>query len=121
MIFGPYNCDLFKSFIERYLYSYFRIHCDSILIMDNCRFHHRTDVLRLLNEHHISYKFLPPYSPHLNPIEEFFSMIKARYNSIRPKPSTVTAIKLTINNILGTINAPLNSFFARARSFLDMH
>ena len=43
---GAYNGDLFKSFIENHLAEYFRRNKNAILIMDNCRFHHRSDVLR---------------------------------------------------------------------------
>ena len=78
---GAYNGDSFKSFIQSTLKSYFRKHRDSILIMDNCRFHHRSDVLRLLNEQRILYKFIPPYSPQLNPIEEFFGALKSNYQA----------------------------------------
>ena len=60
-----------KNFIENKLVSYFNQHKNSILIMDNCRFHHTQDVLKLLNQSGISYKFIPGYSPQLNPIEEF--------------------------------------------------
>ena len=51
--------------------------------MDNARFHHSRKVLDFLKINHISYKFLPAYSPQLNPIEEYFSMIKSKYVSIR--------------------------------------
>jgi len=32
-----------------------------------------------LTVNNLSYDFIPPYSPALNPIEEFFSALKARY------------------------------------------
>ena len=79
-----YNGDEFKVFIETNLIEYFQSHRDSILIMDNCKFHHRQDVIRLLNEQRINYRFLPAYCPQLNPIEEFFGVLKANYNALDP-------------------------------------
>lgn len=93
IISGSYNGDIFKNFIEKKLIDHFKENKNSILIMDNCKFHHRSDVLLLLNENKISYKFLPPYSPQLNPIEEFFAVIKAKYKSIKPRPKSTFDIK----------------------------
>ena len=70
---GAYNGNKFINFISEKLVSYFNNYPDYILIMDNCRFHHSVDVIRILTANNINYKFLPPYSPQLNPIEEFFS------------------------------------------------
>jgi len=48
----------------------------SIVIMDNCSIHHRSDVVGLLREVGVMVHFLPPYSPDYNPIEEAFSKVK---------------------------------------------
>jgi hypothetical protein len=48
------------------------------LIMDNASFHHTDEVQELCDAAGIRVIFLPPYSPDLNPIEEFFSQLKAR-------------------------------------------
>ncbi|PVU90613.1 hypothetical protein BB561_004807, partial [Smittium simulii] len=58
---------------------YFEKNPNAVLIMDNCRFHHRLDVKRVLIKKRIDFKFLTPYSPQLNSIEEVFGAIKARY------------------------------------------
>ena len=68
--------------------------------MDNCRFHHRFDVLRLLNGRKILYKFISPYSPQLNPIEEFFGALKVNYKVTRPKPFTKDEIKAVVQGIM---------------------
>ena len=77
---GAYNSDLFFSFLETKIIPYFALNRNKILIMDNVRFHHSNRVKTLLNHNGILFKFLPAYSPQLNPIEEFFSMLKAKYN-----------------------------------------
>ena len=40
----------------------------SILVMDNCIIHHNQDVLIALQTAGITVRFLPPYSPDLNPV-----------------------------------------------------
>lgn len=42
---------------------------DDVVIMDNMRSHHAKIVTELLDKAGISYLYLPPYSPDLNPIE----------------------------------------------------
>ena len=43
---------------------------DDVVIMDNMRSHHAKIVTELLDKAGISYMYLPPYSPDLNPIEK---------------------------------------------------
>ena len=45
--------------------------------MDNMRSHHIKMVTKLFDDENISYKFLPPYSLDLNPIEKMWSKMKA--------------------------------------------
>lgn len=45
--------------------------------MDNMHSHHAKKVTQLFDDKNISYKFLPPYSPDLNPIEKMWSKMKA--------------------------------------------
>lgn len=49
----------------------------SVLVMDNMQSHHARDVKKLLDENHVHYIYLPPYSPDLNPIEKLWSKLKA--------------------------------------------
>ena len=117
---GAYNGDLFIIFINEVLVPFFSSNRNYILILDNCRFHHRLDVIRCLNLNGITYKFLPAYSPQLNPIEEFFASVKARYNLKRPRPRTRTAVESEINAVLNSINYSFNNLYNRARNFLEI-
>ena len=65
-----------------------------------CRFHHKQEVLRVLNQKSIAYKFLPPYSAHLNPIEELLGALKVNYKTIRPKPSSLDEIKSSFQALM---------------------
>ena len=49
----------------------------SILLMDNCSIHHVDSVKETLRSVGILVRYLPPYSPDYNPIEEAFSFVKA--------------------------------------------
>jgi hypothetical protein len=52
----------------------------NVIIMDNAAFH-KTDLVRnFFKDNNLTFLYLPPYSPMLNPIEECFSKVK---NSIR--------------------------------------
>jgi len=115
---GAYNGDKFKLFIETKLFDYFEEHSSSILVMDNCRFHHRQDVLKLLNDRRIQYKFIPPYSPQLNPIEEFFSCLKADYKAIRPRQSSAAGIRASVNDSIRRKTASLDPIFERMKRFI---
>ena len=53
------------------------------LVLDNARSHHRKDVKEKLQKLEIVGKWLPPYSPELNPIEEVFSWLKTRLRRMR--------------------------------------
>ena len=52
------------------------------LVFDNCRIHSRTEIAALCAEKEWQYRFLPPYSPMLNIIEECFSVLKAAIKRI---------------------------------------
>jgi len=76
---GAFNSNFLVDFTETNLIDYFLRHPTKILLMDNVRFHHSPKVKALLTTNNICFKYIPPYSPQLNPIEEFFSMVKARF------------------------------------------
>ena len=49
----------------------------SIVVMDNCAVHHLERITQMIHNTGALLKFLPPYSPDLNPIELVFSKAKA--------------------------------------------
>lgn len=49
----------------------------SVLVMDNASFHHTERIEHPCSEAGVKLVYLPPYSPDLNPIEEFFAELKA--------------------------------------------
>ena len=81
LIEGSVNGDIFLNFVQRCLLS-IMLPFDgdnprSVLVMDNAAIHHVEVVTDLLTAAGILIRFLPPYSPDLNPIQEAFSKVKA--------------------------------------------
>jgi transposase len=75
---GSTDSALFEDFIEQLLPLCGRWpEPKSVLVMDNASFHHTERIEQLCDEAGMKLIYLPPYSPDLNPIEEFFAELKA--------------------------------------------
>ena len=72
-----------------------------IIVMDNMRSHHAKIVTELLDKAGISYLYLPPYSPDLNPIEKMWSKMKAflRKRKVRVAAELPEAVKAALETI----------------------
>ncbi|XP_065671801.1 uncharacterized protein LOC136089676 [Hydra vulgaris] len=92
-----YIGDIFCDFITNNLRPYFQTNPHSVLVLDNCAFNRRRDVINLPCQSNVSVYILPPYSPQLNLIEENFSCLKANYTSIRPFPKISNEVKATLS------------------------
>jgi transposase len=74
---GSTDGEVFKDFIKQLL-----PHCDrwpepkSMLIIDNASFHRTARIEQLCHKAGVKLVYLPPYSPDLNPIKEFFAKLK---------------------------------------------
>lgn len=79
--------------------------------MDNAPIHKTIVVKEFLESHQIEVVYLPPYSPDLNPIENFFSMVKSRYSAIRPRAVTREELKINVGNVLENLNGEDVQFF----------
>jgi transposase len=56
---------------------------DMTVIWDNASFHQSLEFKTLIESTGCTLLFLPPYSPHLNPIEQWWSALKARIRRLR--------------------------------------
>jgi transposase len=94
---GAINGDLFLAYVEQVLVP--TLTPDDIVMMDNLSSHKKPAVRRAIEQAGASVRFLPAYSPDLNPIEQVFAKIKAllRAKALR----TVDALW----NALGSITA----------------
>jgi transposase len=74
---GPTDGEVFEDFIEQLL-----PFCGkwpepkSVLVMDNASFHRTERIEQMCQDAGVKLIYLPPYSPDLNPIEEFFAELK---------------------------------------------
>ena len=69
---------VFHAYLERVLLPELRrVKPDAVLIMDNLAAHKAEAVRALLDGSGFTYRYLPPYSPDLNPIEPAWSKMKA--------------------------------------------
>ncbi|KAF5015863.1 hypothetical protein F66182_12643, partial [Fusarium sp. NRRL 66182] len=75
---GSTDAAFFEDFIHELLH-----HCGkwpepkSVIVMDNASFHHSENIEAMCSTAGVKLVYLPLYSPDLNPIEEFFSELKA--------------------------------------------
>lgn len=75
---GSTDACLFEAFIKELLSFCGRWpEPHSVLVMDNASFHDPHAIRELCDQAGVKLIFLAPYSPDLNPIEEFFSQLKA--------------------------------------------
>ena len=73
------------------------------VIMDNCSIHHLYDVIKLIHSVSALVLFLPPYSPDLMPIEEYFSMVKHFLRLHEAVAQSVQEIKLLITAAFASV------------------
>jgi len=72
---GPINADAFETYVEKVLVPELRQ--GDIVVMDNLSSHKGSRVRTLIEAAGAQLRYLPPYSPDLNPIENAFSKLKA--------------------------------------------
>ena len=96
---GGTTAERFESYLKSDLFP--TLSSDDIVVMDNMRSHHAKVVKNLLDEKHIQYLYLPPYSPDYNPIENMWSKIKAnmRKQKVRAADLLPGAIEKAFSSI----------------------
>jgi transposase len=90
--------------------------------MDNVRFHHGHQVRQWAadNQQSIRVEYLPPYSPELNPIEEFFHIFKASYRKKNhPVAKTREVMRNRVIEVLESLkDKDLSGLFHHMRTFI---
>jgi transposase len=76
---------------------------DAVLVMDNLRPHHATEVVELLAQAGIGVLYLPRYSPEFNPIEPAWAKVKERLKAKAAR--TLEALEAELKPALDTITA----------------
>ena len=77
---GAVNRDVFEAFVEQVLLP--QLKAGDIVVMDNLSSHKGERVTELIESVGAEVRYLPPYSPDLNPIEMIFAKIKQLLRSL---------------------------------------
>ena len=121
-VVGAFNGIVFKQFIINALGSR-NLKEGDVLIMDNASIHKIAPVRELLTQNGVTVKFLPPYSPQFNPIENVFGYIKSKCNNFRPKAKTQKELLCHIDRAIAEFNqleeSAIKNYFQRWRRNLN--
>ena len=99
---GPMDGPWFLAYVEQILVPTLSV--GDTVIMDNLSSHKMAPVVAAINAVGANIKFLPPYSPDFNPIENAFSKLKA---SLRK------AATRTVSDLWGAIATAIDEFHAK--------
>ncbi|KAG1606564.1 hypothetical protein G6F46_012921 [Rhizopus delemar] len=72
------------------------------LVMDNAQIHKHADIRSYIESRGYGCVYLPPYSPELNPIEQFWSVCKSKLKreALLEEETLTSRIKVACNNVL---------------------
>ena len=98
---GATDAMAFETYAERCLAPTLRP--GDIVVMDNLASHKRPPPIAAIEAAGASVRFLPPYSPDLNPIEKMFSKLKAHLR--KAKARTIDSVRDAIADGLRTVTA----------------
>ena len=80
---GPIDHASFLAYVEQVLRPTLRR--GDVVVLDNLAVHKHPDALRQIEAAGATLRFLPPYSPDFNPIEQAFAKLKAFLRAARPR------------------------------------
>jgi transposase len=113
---GATDSTSFEAYVERCLVPALRP--GDIVVMDNLACHKTAEVSRLIGAAGAEVRYLPAYSPDLNPIERLFSKLKAALRSAAAR--TVDALIEAIGEALRAVRAgDIRGWFAHSGYLTD--
>jgi transposase len=93
---GPMNGDAFLAYVEQVLAP--TLQPEDVVVMDNLPAHRRAGVRDAIEAAGARLRFLPPYSPDFNPIENAFAKLKAILRKVAAR--TIDDLWSAIGNAL---------------------
>jgi len=99
---GPTNSSVFREYVREILPP--TLCPGDVVILDNLSAHKDQEVKELVEAAGAELKFLPPYSPDLNPIEIMWSKIKEYLRSIKARTveELITVIECGLSTVTTT-------------------
>jgi transposase len=80
---GPIDNPTFLAYVEQVLVPTLRP--GDVVVLDNLAMHKQPEVQAAIEQAGAQLRFLPPYSPDFNPIEQAFAKLKAFMRAARPR------------------------------------
>ena len=80
---GPIDSVSFRAYVEQVLVPTLRP--GGVVVLDNLAVHKQPEVRAAIEQAGAFLRFLPPYSPDFNPIEQAFAKLKALFRAFRPR------------------------------------
>jgi transposase len=80
---GPIDTPTFLAYVEQVLVPTLRP--GDVVVLDNLAVHKHPGIRAAIEEARAQVRFLPPYSPDFNPIEQAFAKLKAFLRAARPR------------------------------------
>jgi transposase len=96
---GPMDGESFRAYVEQFVVPILRP--GDIVVMDNLASHKVAGIRQAIEAAGAELRYLPPYSPDFNPIEQFFAKLKALLRKAAAR--TVEALIAAIANALTTV------------------
>ncbi|KII66265.1 hypothetical protein RF11_13703 [Thelohanellus kitauei] len=87
-----------------------------IPVMDNVQFHH---TINLEGHENMSVRYLPAYSPFLNPCEEVFSFLKNRVRTESPPRGTEDLLGRMTEACSHLSSVSISNYFSHCESFFE--
>jgi transposase len=96
---GPTDAEVFQAYVGAVLGPGLR--AGDVVIMDNLSSHKSDRILELIQQRGAQVRFLPAYSPDLNPIEMMWSKVKTslRSTEARTQPALTKAIAAALDGV----------------------
>jgi transposase len=80
---GPIDQVTFRAYVDQVLVP--TLHAGDVVVLDNLAVHKQPEVRAAIEAVGAQLRFLPPYSPDFNPIEQAFAKLKAFFRAARPR------------------------------------
>ena len=98
---GATDAEIFREYVRRFLGPTLRV--GDIVVLDNLSAHRDQQTQELIEQAGAELRFLPPYSPDLNPIEKMWSKVKTFLRAAKAR--TEEDLHEAIGRALETVTA----------------
>ena len=95
---GMMHSQFFEEWFEKHLIR--ELAKGTVIVMDNASFHRKKRLYELAKQYSVRIIFLPPYSPELNPIENFWHWLKKKICDLLKFSQNLDEVIISIFKVL---------------------